>query len=96
MVIPRTADNNAGSLNEWTAAEYDKMMRIDRDKGILYSGDIIKFGINKELVTGLISSIYASYTKKEAELLLRNSNLSEYTITSNPFSIFIKGKKNNL
>ena len=44
-----------------------------------------------ELVSGLISSIKASYTKKEAENLIMKSNFKEYKITTNPFSIFIKG-----
>jgi ubiquinone/menaquinone biosynthesis C-methylase UbiE len=217
MVNPRTQDSSAGAPSEQISAEYDKIMRTDRDKGILYTVDIIKSGIdegsalelgpgpgylglewlkrttgtvltgldisewmvkiaeknaldygfsnervkyikgdahklpfsnesfenvfsnaflheladpvkalneihrvlktggryyisdlrrdmnpvfkfimkkgtkNKELVDGLISSINASYTKKEAEELMRKSNLSEYKITSNPFSIFIKG-----
>ncbi|UCH13689.1 MAG: class I SAM-dependent methyltransferase [Bacteroidales bacterium] len=49
---------------------------------------------NKQLVSGLISSISASYTRKEAEDLLAISDLKEYKVSVNPFSIFIKGIKN--
>lgn len=217
MVKPRLAVKETGIQDEWIVSEYDKMMKKDRDKGILYTNDIIKFGIlngsaleigpgpgylglewllktdktiltgidvseqmiyiagknakeygfsdkkvkyvmgdahelpfndksfdgvfsnatlheladpvkvfneifrvlksggryyisdlrrnmnpvvkylmkrsteSGELISGLISSIKASYTKKESENLIMKSNLKEYKITTNPFSIFIKG-----
>lgn len=217
MVKPRLAVKETGIQDKWIADEYDKMMKKDRDKGILYTNDIIKFGIlngsaleigpgpgylglewllktdktiltgidvseqmiyiagknakeygfsdkkvkyvmgdahelpfndksfdgvfsnatlheladpvkvfneifrvlksggryyisdlrrnmnpvvkylmkrsteSGELISGLISSIKASYTKKESENLIMKSNLKEYKITTNPFSIFIKG-----
>lgn len=220
MVKPRTVETDTGIQDEWIAGEYDKMMRKDRDKGILYTNDIIKYGIiegsaleigqgpgylglewlaktentsltsidisecmvriaeknaeeygflnmrvkyikcdahelpfdnesvdnvfsnatihelrdpvklfneinrvlnpggryylsdlrrdmnpvikflmkkstkNKELVSGLISSINASYTKKEVEDILAKSDFKKYKVTLNPFSIFIKGIKN--
>jgi len=47
MVKPRIAETITGIQDEWIAGGYDKMMRIDRDKGILYTKDIIKYGINK-------------------------------------------------
>ena len=219
MVKPRIVETSPGIQDEWIAGEYDKMMRIDRDKGILYTKDIIKYGINKgnaleigqgpgylglewllktqntsltgidisecmvriavknaeeygfsdkrvkyihgdahelpfdnenfdnvfsnatlheladpvkalnevyrvlkpggryymsdlrrdmnpvikyfmkkstkstELVSGLISSINASYTKRETKDLLVNTDLKVYKITTNPFSIFVKGIK---
>jgi len=89
MVIPRTADNSAGAQSEWISAEYYRMMRIDPDKGILYTGDIIKSGINKG--SALEIGPGPGYLGLE---WLSNSNLSEYRITSNPFSIFIKGINN--
>ncbi len=219
MVKPRIAETNTGIQDEQTAAEYDNIMRTDRDRGILYTGDIIKHGItagraleigmgpgylglewlaktqntgltgidiseymvriaeknsreygftdkrvkyihgdahqlpfdnntfdnvfsnatlhelsdpvmvfneiyrvlkpggkyyisdlrrdmnpviryfmkkstkSPGLVSGLISSIKASYTRREAEYLLVNTDLKVYKITTNPFSIFVKGVK---
>jgi len=59
---------------------------------------VIKYFMKKstksgELVSGLISSINASYTKRETEDLLVNTYLKVYKITTNPFSIFVKGIK---
>jgi ubiquinone/menaquinone biosynthesis C-methylase UbiE len=219
MIKPRIAETITGIQDEWISGEYDKIMRTDRDKGILYTNDIIKYGINKgyaleigqgpgylglewlvktqntnltgidisecmvkiaaknaeeygfsnervkyihgdahelpfdneyfdsvfsnatlheledpvralnevyrilkpggkyyisdlrrdmnpviryfmkkstksaELVSGLISSINSSYTKKEIEDLLLKTDLKVYKIRTNPFSIFVKGIK---
>ncbi len=49
---------------------------------------------SKELVSGLISSINAAFTKKEIEEMMKQSYFRDYTVTLNPFSIFIKGIKN--
>jgi hypothetical protein len=40
-----------------------------------------------------ISSINASYTKRETEDLFVNTDLKLYKITTNPFSTFVKGIK---
>ncbi len=219
MVKPRIVETSSGIQDELIAGEYDKMMRIDREKGILYTNDIIKYGINEghaleigqgpgylglewlaktqdtnltgidisehmvkiavknaveygfsdqrvkyihgdahelpfdnenydnvfsnatlheladpvkalnevyrvlkpggkyyisdlrrdmnpvikyfmkkstksgELVKGLISSINASYTRREAKDLFVNTDLKVFKITTNPFSIFVKGVK---
>ena len=40
MIKPRTVETDNGIQDEWIAGEYDKMMRKNRDKGILYTNDI--------------------------------------------------------
>ena len=220
MVKPRTTETDKGIQDNRIADEYDKIMRKDRDKGILYTNDIIRYGINNgssleighgpgylglewlsktgnttltgidisarmvyiagknaeeygfpherakyiegdahelpfddeffdsifsnatlhelaspvkvlneifrvlkhggkyyvsdlrrdmnpliryfmkrsaksaELVSGLVSSINSAYTKKEVEELMAQCNFKNYSISLNPFSIFIRGIKN--
>ncbi len=85
---------------------FNEISRVLKPGGKYYLSDlrrdmnpVIKFLMkkstkNKQLVSGFMSSINASYTKKEAEGILAGSDLKECTVTVNPFSIFIKGIKN--
>jgi len=48
---------------------------------------------SKELRAGLIASINAAYTEKEIKEILLRTNLSDFEIFKNPFSLIVKGIK---
>lgn len=85
---------------------FNEISRVLKPGGRYYLSDlrrdmnpVIKYFMTKstksaELVSGLISSINAAYTKKEIEELMQQSYLKEYTVSINPFSIFVRGIKN--
>jgi len=84
----------------------NEISRVLKPEGKFYISDlrrdmnpVIKYFMKKstkshDMVSGLISSINASYAKKEIEELMKQSFLKDYNVTLNPFSIFIKGIKN--
>lgn len=47
MAKPRMVETHTGAQDVYDAAAYDQMMRQSRDRGQLYTDDIIKSGINR-------------------------------------------------
>ena len=95
------------SLHEWesTVATFNEIHRVLQINGRYFISDLrrdMNFIIKslmksqtkkKDMRLGLISSINAAYTKDELYSILQKTNLTEYEISKNPFSIFIKGIK---
>ena len=96
-----------GSLHEWSQPEkiFNEIFRVLKPQGIYFISDMrrdmnffIKWFMKaiakpKEIRSGLITSINASYTTKEVRSILNVTALKNSTISCNPMGIIIKGIK---
>lgn len=96
-----------GSLHEWEmpVSAFNEIFRVLRTGGRYCITDlrrdvhpVKKFIVYnstypKQMRPGLLSSLNAAYTLSEINELLRNSLLSEATVTKNFFGLCIAGKK---
>lgn len=96
-----------GSLHEWEEPVkiFNEIYRILKSGGRYFISDlrrdmnfIIKWFLKKttkprEMVSGLISSMNASYIESEIRMILANSDLKDSHIKMNPFGLEITGGK---
>jgi ubiquinone/menaquinone biosynthesis C-methylase UbiE len=99
-----------GSLHEWSQPEkiFNEIYRVLKPQGIYFISDmrrdmnfVIKWFMKaiakpKEIRSGLITSINASYTPKEIQSILSGTALKNSTISCNPMGIIIKGIKQSI
>jgi len=95
------------SLHEWETPEstLNEIHRVLKANGRYFISDLrrdmnpvakllMKMQTkSKELRAGLIASINAAYTEKEIKEILLRTNLSDFEIFKNPFSLIVKGIK---
>jgi ubiquinone/menaquinone biosynthesis C-methylase UbiE len=95
------------SLHEWeeVVTSLNEIHRVLKPDGRYFISDLrrdmnflVKFLMKmqtkkQEMRLGLIASINASYTEEEIKNILQKTKLTEFEITKNPFSLFIKGIK---
>ncbi|MDD5622600.1 MAG: class I SAM-dependent methyltransferase [Actinomycetota bacterium] len=96
-----------GSLHEWSQPEkiFNEIYRVLKPQGIYFISDMrrdmnffVKWFMKaiakpKEIRSGLVTSINASYTPKEIQSILSGTALKISTISCNPMGIIIKGIK---
>lgn len=95
------------SLHEWQEAEttLNEIHRVLETGGRYFISDLrrnmnpvakllMKMQTkNKEMRAGLLASLRASYTEQEINAILQKTKLRGFEISTNPFSLFIKGTK---
>ncbi len=96
-----------GSLHEWSQPEkiFNEIYRVLKPQGIYFISDMrrdMNFFLKcfmkaiakpKEIRSGLVTSINASYTPKEIQSILSGTALKNSTVSCNLIGIIIKGRK---